>query len=445
MNLAELAIAQAGFCCGAGAAPPRARDLRADPRANQPLAPISAGWDRRLLAASEELSGEALGKYGIVMIDAGQGARIRVWSTDRVAARAAMPAMWRGFPVDVTGSGVIRPQAAHTGQGALMPAEPLGTAYARARDPAEPPELEPLVRQLSAQWAPRGVSFGYSYGRPRPDAITARWFLTAYADRPEEVRALLPMAYGIYEVRLSGVPRARMAQTGRVGLHDLRGVKRALIDWIYDRYGVRPPWLTGGVGIGGTPPGGDRIVVGVKTEADRAKIPPTFYGVPVEVDVVGVIYAQPTQPTRLAQAGGSADGDHVYGAEFAALAPLATQALQGSSGQPTVFQTESPAGTFLASYEKVTNRQSRSYGRTILVIRRMPMTQTQTQRQGQPLALRLPRCPAPFGNTPGRIGGSYDWWWCSFGRQAGMPYDPPAAQATGHAVKVTLGPRGRNS
>jgi hypothetical protein len=260
-QLAQLAVAQAGFCCGA-ALP---HDLHADPRAHQPMAPISAGWDRRLIAASEELSSEALGTHGIVMIDAGQGARIRVWSTDKAAARAAMPDYWRGFPVDVTGSGAIAAQSAHT---------------------------------------------------------------------------------------------------GRVGLHNLPGVRDALLRWIYERYGTRPPWLTGGVGIGGLPPSGDRILVGVRTEADRVKIPPRFYGVPVEVDVVGVIYAQP-----------------------------------------------------------------------------------QPQSQAQGLGLPLPRCPAPFGNAPGHIGGSYDWWWCSFGRQAGMAYDPRAAQSTtaGRGVKVTLGPRGRNS
>ncbi len=352
MKLTELAIAQAGAT----------RDLHTDPRAQIPMAPISPGWDRRLLAASEELSGEALGKYGIVMIDAGAGARIRVWSTDRVAARAAMPDYWRGYPVDVTGSGVIRPQ---------------------------------------------------------------------------------------------------MAQTGRVGPANLPGVQAALMDWIRERYGQHPDWLTGGIGIGGTPPRGDRLIVGVLTEADRAKIPPMFYGVPVETRAIGRIYAQ---PTRLTPADGPADGasgvnpdGRLYGPEFERLAPLAQQALEHSGHQSTVFLADDRS--YEASYEKVTDPSSRSFGRTILVIRLAQSqaetrltpaggpagaAQVQAQGQGLPLAQPLPRCPAPFGNTPGHIGGSYDWWWCSFGRAAGMAYDPPATQATvaGRGVKVTLGPRG---
>jgi hypothetical protein len=43
-------------------------------------------------------------------------------------------------------------------------------------------------------------------------------------------------------------------------------------------------------------------------------------------------------------------------------------------------------------------------------------------------AVRTPRPPTrppPFGNPPGHIGGSYDWWWWHFGRPAGMRYAPP--------------------
>lgn len=36
-----------------------------------------------------------------------------------------------------------------------------------------------------------------------------------------------------------------------------------------------------------------------------------------------------------------------------------------------------------------------------------------------------PTSPPPFGNHPGHIGGSYDWWWWAFGRPSGIEYDPP--------------------
>jgi hypothetical protein len=41
-----------------------------------------------------------------------------------------------------------------------------------------------------------------------------------------------------------------------------------------------------------------------------------------------------------------------------------------------------------------------------------------------PAPASLPTEPPPFGRPEGHIGGSYDWWWWSFGRPAGMPYDP---------------------
>ena len=35
-----------------------------------------------------------------------------------------------------------------------------------------------------------------------------------------------------------------------------------------------------------------------------------------------------------------------------------------------------------------------------------------------------PTSPPAFGNSPGHIGGSYDHWWWTFGRPAGLPYRP---------------------
>lgn len=35
-----------------------------------------------------------------------------------------------------------------------------------------------------------------------------------------------------------------------------------------------------------------------------------------------------------------------------------------------------------------------------------------------------PSSPPPFGQPEGHLGGSYDWWWWTFGRPAGMPYSP---------------------
>lgn len=35
-----------------------------------------------------------------------------------------------------------------------------------------------------------------------------------------------------------------------------------------------------------------------------------------------------------------------------------------------------------------------------------------------------PTSPPPFGQPDGHLGGSYDWWWWSIGRHAGMAYEP---------------------
>jgi hypothetical protein len=35
-----------------------------------------------------------------------------------------------------------------------------------------------------------------------------------------------------------------------------------------------------------------------------------------------------------------------------------------------------------------------------------------------------PTSPPPFGRPEGHLGGSYDWYWWSFGRHAGVPYEP---------------------
>lgn len=57
--------------------------------------------------------------------------------------------------------------------------------------------------------------------------------------------------------------------------------------------------------------------------------------------------------------------------------------------------------------------------------RRSAFGQVEAQRPVQRPVQLPPRCPVPFGAAPGAIGGSYDWWWCTFGRAAGMPYAPP--------------------
>ena len=48
-----------------------------------------------------------------------------------------------------------------------------------------------------------------------------------------------------------------------------------------------------------------------------------------------------------------------------------------------------------------------------------------------------PSCPAPFGNSPGAVGGSYDWWWCAFGKPAGMPYDPGGSRQRARLAPMT--------
>ena len=37
---------------------------------------------------------------------------------------------------------------------------------------------------------------------------------------------------------------------------------------------------------------------------------------------------------------------------------------------------------------------------------------------------RAPTSPPPFGSTEGSTGGSYDYWWWTFGRPSGTPYRP---------------------
>lgn len=38
-----------------------------------------------------------------------------------------------------------------------------------------------------------------------------------------------------------------------------------------------------------------------------------------------------------------------------------------------------------------------------------------------------PTSAPPFGRPAGHVGGSYDWWWWSFGRRGGHPYVPQTA------------------